>query len=211
MFKVINHLNLQRTKPSNASLYFQQLTPFASRATQHIRLAPQTCFHDLRNSGLGSKNLGNLHEPPYLSAMKPPFPTYDVINVKMTGYDFPILESYQRFVHRICEALSLDVSECWAHPPKKEHILRYKPNSAAVDSEFNLMTYERFVQISDIQTPVYPVLLRFIQSGLPEGVTLAVVHHTDVIEESRYVPDKELLDLKVQLEEAGGPILARRK
>jgi large subunit ribosomal protein L48 len=143
--------------------------------------------------------------------MKPQYPTYDVINVKMSGFDFPILESYQRFVHRIAKAMNLDVSECWAHPPKKEAIVRYKPNSAVVDSDYKLTTYERYLQVSDIQTPQYAILLRFIQSGLPEGVTLSVVHHTDFIEESRYVPDKDLIDLKDQLEAAGGPITKTKK
>lgn len=137
--------------------------------------------------------------------MKPEYPTYDVINVKISGYDFPILESYQRFVHRIATSLDLDVSECWAHPPKKEHIIRYKPNSTVINSEYKLTTFERFVQINDIQAPIYALFLRFIQNGLPEGVTLSVVHHTDVLEESRYVPDKDLLDLKAELDAAGGP------
>ena len=143
--------------------------------------------------------------------MKPPYPTYDIINVKITGYDFPILESYQRFVHRIATALDLDVSENWAHPPKKENVIRYKPNSAVVDSEYKLTTYERYVQISDIEAPTYPLFLRFIQSGLPEGVTLSVVHHTEFIEESRYVPDKDLLDLKAQLDAAGGPLSTKKR
>ena len=142
--------------------------------------------------------------------MKPPFPTYDVINVKINGYDFPLLESYQRFVHRIATALDLDVSECWAHPPKKEHLIRYKPNSSIPDSEYDLTTYERYVQISDVQAPIYPLFVRFIQAGLPEGVTLSVVHHTDFLEESRYVPDKDLIDLKSQLEAAGGPITKKK-
>ncbi|XP_070498812.1 large ribosomal subunit protein mL48 [Chironomus tepperi] len=158
-----------------------------------------------------SKRNASLYEPPYLEGMKPKYPTYDVINVKITGYDYPILESYQRFVHRIAESLDFDVSECWAHPPKKTRVVRYKPNSSNIESEYNLTKYERYIQISDILAPIYPVFLRFVQSGLPEGVTLSVVHHTDFIEESRYVPDKELLDLKAQLEAAGGPITKGRK
>lgn len=154
---------------------------------------------------------GKIYEPPYLNAMKPEFPTYDVINVRITGYDFPVLESYQRFVHRIATALNLDVSECWAQPPRKEQIVRYKPNSAVVDTEYKLTTYERYVQICDLQAPTYPLFVRFIQSGLPEGVTLSVVHHTDILEESRYVPDKDLIELKTQLDAAGGPIVKTRR
>lgn len=176
------------------------------RVLHQVKFVPSS-----KLSNFGSKNHGPLYEPPYLEAMKPQFPTYDVINVKMNGYDFPVLESYQRFVHRIAEALNLDVSECWAHPPKKEQVVRFKPNTAIVDSEYPLWTYERYVQICDIQAPTYPLFIRFIQSGLPVGVTLSVVHNTDFLEESRYVPDKDLIDLKAQLEAAGGPLSKGRK
>lgn len=172
---------------------------------RHLSIVPK-CNYANFNTTEG----GKIYEPPYLDALKPEFPTYDVINVKITGYDFPILESYQRFVHRIAESLQLDVSECWAHPPKKEQIVRYKPNSALVESEYKLTTYERYVQINDIEAPTYPLFVRFIQTGLPEGVTLSIVHHTDFLEESRYVPDKDLLDLKAQLEAAGGPITKKK-
>lgn len=143
--------------------------------------------------------------------MKPDYPTYDVINVRISGYNFPVLESYQRFVHRIAVEMELDVSECWAHPPKKEQIVRYRPNSSVVDSDYKLTTYERYVQITDIESPSYPLFLRFIQQGLPEGVTLNVVHQTEFLEESRYVPDKDLLDLRAQLETAGGPTSNKKR
>lgn len=154
---------------------------------------------------------GKIYEPPYLDALKPECPTYDVINVKISGFNFPVLESYQRFVHRIAVAMDLDVSECWAHPPKKQQIMKYRPNSSVVDSEYKLTTYERYVQINDIESPSYPLFVRFIQQGLPEGVTLSVVHQTDFLEESRFVPDKDLLDLRSQLEAAGGPMTGKKR
>ncbi|CAO1398725.1 unnamed protein product [Diamesa hyperborea] len=182
------------------------LSSITSRVIQSQKLV--SC--QIRNLSLTSEKSG-IYEPPYLNSLKPEFPVYDTLNVRITGYDFPLLESYQRFVHRIAEALNLDVSECWAHPPKHTQILRYKPNSAVVDSEYKLTTYERYVQVSDIQAPTYPLFLRFIQSGLPEGVTLKICHHTEDIEEARFVPDKDLLELKAQLNEAGGPISTKKK
>jgi large subunit ribosomal protein L48 len=139
------------------------------------------------------------------------FPTYDVINLEITGYDYPALESYQRFVDRIAKAMDIEISIGWAHPPAKKKIVRFKENSTNISSEYNLTTYKRYLQLTEVQAPSYNVFLRFIQSGLPEGVNLSVVHHTDLIEESRYVPDKELLELKDQLDKAGGPILKTRK
>lgn len=157
------------------------------------------------------RNYASLYEPPYLDLMKPPHPTYDILNLKINGYDYPLLESYQRYVHRIAESLDFNVSDCFAFPPHKHKILRYKGGSSNIETEYNLTTYERYIQIMDAQVPIFQVFLRFIQAGIPEGVTLSVVHHTDFIEESRYVPDKELIDLKAQLEAAGGPLTRGRK
>ena len=33
------------------------------------------------------------------------------LNVQMCGYDFPLLESYQSFVHNLCENMGIDVGE----------------------------------------------------------------------------------------------------
>lgn len=54
--------------------------------------------------------------------------------------------------------------------------------------------------------PLYPILLRTCQAALPEGVSLRVVEHSEDDEEIRYVPDKELIDLRVQLDDMGGPL-----
>lgn len=152
-----------------------------------------------------------MYDPPYLELLKPKYPTYDSLNFKLTGYDFCVLESYQKYIHKIAEALELDVSECWAHPPNKAKVVKYKPNSSVVESEYHMTTYIRYIQISELQAPIYTLFLRYIESALPEGVCLSVVHNTEKIEESRYVPDKNLLDLKTQLEEAGGPTSSRKK
>ena len=58
----------------------------------------------------------------------------------------------------------------------------------------------------DVAAPVYPILLRIAQSALPEGITFEVVEHTENDEEIRYVPDKELIELRSQLDEMGGPL-----
>jgi large subunit ribosomal protein L48 len=142
--------------------------------------------------------------------MNKPHPTYDVINVKMTSFDYTVLESYHRFVHRVAKSLDFEIEDSWAHPPKKTKIVRYKPNSTNLETEYNLTAYERYIQLEDVQSPIYSVFLRFIQTAIPEGVKLSVVHHTDFTEESRYVPDKELIDLKAQLEAAGGALKSRK-
>lgn len=121
------------------------------------------------------------------------------------------MESYHRFVHKIAKSLDFVINESWAHPPRKTKIVRLKPNSLNIETEYFLTTYERYIQLSDVQSPIYSTFLRFVQSGLPEGVKISVVHHTDHIAESRFVPDKELLDLKTQLTLAGGALTKSRR
>lgn len=43
--------------------------------------------------------------------MKPKFPQYETLNFQIRGYDFPVLESYQKYLHNFAESLELDVSE----------------------------------------------------------------------------------------------------
>lgn len=62
----------------------------------------------------------------------------------------------------------------------------------------------------DVAAPIYPMLLRVAQAALPEGVQLNVAEHTEDDEEIRYVPDRELLELKIQLDDMGGPITKKR-
>uniref|UniRef100_A0A1B0GKG9 Small ribosomal subunit protein uS10 domain-containing protein n=1 Tax=Lutzomyia longipalpis TaxID=7200 RepID=A0A1B0GKG9_LUTLO len=145
------------------------------------------------------------HDPNYLDLLKPKFPQYETVNFRITGYDYPVLESYQKFVHNTAEYMGFEVPDAWAVPPKKLKVQRYKPQSTVVDSEYHLSVYERIVQIDNLDAPLYPTFLRLIQAGLPEGVTLEVLEHTDDQDEIRFVPDSELLELKSQLEEMRKP------
>ena len=71
--------------------------------------------------------------------------------------------------------------------------------------------YERNIQLSDVDAPLYPMFLRLAQAALPEGVQLHVQEHTDECEERRYVPDKDLLELKAELDKMGGALPTKKK
>lgn len=58
---------------------------------------------------------------------------------------------------------------------------------------------------------MYPILLRLAQASQPEGVSITVAEHTKDYEEHRYVPDNNLNELKVQLDEMGGPSTKKKK
>uniref|UniRef100_A0A182PQC8 Small ribosomal subunit protein uS10 domain-containing protein n=1 Tax=Anopheles epiroticus TaxID=199890 RepID=A0A182PQC8_9DIPT len=145
-----------------------------------------------------------MYEPDYLELLKPKYPLYDTLNVTIKGYDFPLLESYQKFIHNVADSMDLEIADAYAQPPQKLNVQKFKPNSSVIDSEYKLTVYERTVQVEKVQAPLYPLLLRTLQAALPEGVTLKVTEHTWEQEESRYVPDRDLKELKQQLDEMGG-------
>ncbi|XP_020807073.1 39S ribosomal protein L48, mitochondrial [Drosophila serrata] len=169
--------------------------------------APKVTATTVRSTSGG----GSVYEPDYLESLKPKFPQYESLNVQIKGYDYPQLESYQRFLHGVAEYLELDVSDCYALPPQQTQVQRLRPNSTVIESEYKLTTYERNLQLNNVDAPVYPQFLRLAQSALPEGVSLSVQEHTDDCEERRYVPDKELLDLKSELDRMGGPTTSKKK
>lgn len=87
-----------------------------------------------------------------------------------------------------------------------------KPLTAVVDSEYILSVYERNVQIIDVPSTSFTVLLRLIQESIPEGVSLQVHESDEEHQRIRYVPDNTLKALKVQLTDLGGPSkLAKKK
>uniref|UniRef100_A0A6M2DMR1 Putative 28s ribosomal protein s10 mitochondrial n=1 Tax=Xenopsylla cheopis TaxID=163159 RepID=A0A6M2DMR1_XENCH len=145
-------------------------------------------------------SFASYYDPDYLDAYKPDVPEFDTINIQLKGYDYVILENYQKHVHRIAKALELDVNDGWATPGQYFKIQKLKPKTSAVETEYKLCIYERNLQICDLPSTKDPVLLRILQATLPQGVTVNVHEHLDEHEEIRYVPDKELIELKTQLE-----------
>jgi len=52
-----------------------------------------------------------IYEPEYLDMLKPDIPEYEEVNIQIKGYDFAILESFQKLVHTIAENMNLEVSD----------------------------------------------------------------------------------------------------
>ncbi|XP_050307746.1 39S ribosomal protein L48, mitochondrial [Anthonomus grandis grandis] len=169
---------------------FKRLTPYVRK------LGIQNQFRHCSGSTL---------EPEYLEAMKSKVPLYDTLNIQLRGYDYPILENYQKYLHRIIKDMDINVEECWGSPAQDLQISTYKPLSEIINSQYKLHLYDRTVQITDVSTIQIPILFRVIEATTPLGVTVHVVPHADHYEEDRYVPDHELEKLKEELEEMGGP------
>lgn len=73
------------------------------------RLAPY--LKSPNTSTLAVCHYGSVYEPEYLDMLKPNVPEYEKINVQMKGYDFAILESFQKFVHSIANNMDIEVSD----------------------------------------------------------------------------------------------------
>ncbi|KAF2891605.1 hypothetical protein ILUMI_14568, partial [Ignelater luminosus] len=141
-------------------------------------------------------------------SLKSKVPLYDLVNIQLKGYDYPVLESFQKSVHHIAKNMDIDVEECWATPAKHEQIKVFKPKSEVVGAQYELKTYERTVQIANASSLQLSILLQAVEAAIPAGVTVNVVPHEEEHEEIRYVPDHELIKLKQELDHMGGP---RRK
>lgn len=58
-----------------------------------------------------------------------------------------MLESYQKYLTSVANAMNLEVSNGWAIPPQHFQVQRFKPQSAVADSEYKLTLYERMIQV----------------------------------------------------------------
>ncbi|XP_012232957.1 large ribosomal subunit protein mL48 [Linepithema humile] len=144
---------------------------------------------------------GSLYEPDYLEIGKSKVPLLPTINIQIKGYDYSVLESYQTFMHKLAETMQIDVDNSWPLPHQEFKIQKYKTGTTAVVSEYNLKIYERHMQLSDMSSMKCSILIRALEAALPQGVTLNIDVYDPAIEMKRYVPDKELLDLKSSLNE----------
>lgn len=84
-------------------LYFQ--------VRQCFRLAKLPCIKPIENAMPMVCRYGSVYEPEYLDMLKPNIPEYEAVNVQIKGYDFAILESFQKFVHSIADNMDIEVSD----------------------------------------------------------------------------------------------------
>lgn len=82
--------------------------------------------------------------------MRSKVPLHDKLNIQMRGYDFAVLENYQKLVHNLASNMDIEVEDAWGTPAQELQIITYKPNSEVVDSKYLLKNYERTVQVTDI-------------------------------------------------------------
>ncbi|XP_076761548.1 mitochondrial ribosomal protein L48 [Xylocopa sonorina] len=140
-----------------------------------------------------------IYEPPYLKQKELEIPVYPVLNIQLRGYKYPLLESYQSFIHKLARVLDFKIDDSFAFPHKEYKIKRFKKGTSVTDTEYNLKIYERDMLISNVSSIKCPILIRILEATLPEGVTLHIDNYDPSIQKLRIIPNKELLDLKDEL------------
>lgn len=140
------------------------------------------------------------YDPPYLNK-KPPFPNYDLLNINIKGYDATRLESYFKYIEKLCQSFKIEVVEAYCMPSRSYKIKTYQPFSSNLDKEFKLNQFHRIVRVKQLKSTLAPFLFETIQLNLPEGVQLSVSLPSKDEDEFRYVPDIELNELRERLDE----------
>ncbi|KAM8815930.1 large ribosomal subunit protein mL48 [Rhynchonycteris naso] len=124
---------------------------------------------------------------------------YGVLNIYLTAYDMALTESYARYVHNLCNHLSIKVEESYAMPTKTMEVLRLPEQGNKMFLDSVLTIHERVVQISGLSATFAEIFLEIIQSNLPEGVKLLVKEHTEEDFKGRFKARPELEELLAKL------------
>ncbi|CAK9801231.1 39S ribosomal protein L48, mitochondrial [Anthophora quadrimaculata] len=141
----------------------------------------------------------SVYEPPYLKK-EYEIPVYPTLNIQIRGYKYPLLESYQSFIHKLAKELKITIENSFAFPHREFKIKKFKRGTTIVDNEYKLKVYERDIQVSNVTSIKCPIFIRILEATLPEGVSLCIDHLDPMLEQKRYIPNKELFDLKAELQ-----------
>lgn len=74
-----------------------------------------------------------------------------------------------------------------------------------MESEYFLRMHERDLKINDVPSVRLKLFIRALHKEIPPGVLLDIEEWSYEKEKFRFIPDKELLDLKGELEEIQKP------
>lgn len=143
----------------------------------------------------------NLFEPAYIDEMKPKVGYYGLLNVRIKGHDYAILEKYQSYVHKTMRKLDLKVVKSWSCPHKELEVESLAHQTSAVVSNLKLNLYERTLQIKEAQVTKLTILIDVLNMTLPPGVSFGIQLHTQEQEDQLYFRDSRLEKLKEELAE----------
>lgn len=141
-----------------------------------------------------------LHEPKYLQLLKPAIPFYENVNVRVRGFDYPVLESYIRFIQQVCKDLKLKTSSYWGVPAVSMRQDSYQPASELIANSDVVKTHERTLQIKYMTSCNAAIFTEAIMAGKPPGVVIRMAIHQIEDDDVRYIPDLQLQAMEKDLE-----------
>lgn len=144
--------------------------------------------------------LKQLHEPKYLQLLRPGIPFYELVNVRVRGFDFPVLEAYVRFVQQICKDLKLTTNKFWGVPAVSMRFDSYQPASELVSNSDVVKIHERTLQIKYMTSCTAAIFIETIMCGKPPGVVIRMACHEAHDDDVRYIRDLQLEALEKDLE-----------
>ncbi|XP_025065172.1 39S ribosomal protein L48, mitochondrial isoform X2 [Alligator sinensis] len=124
---------------------------------------------------------------------------YGDLNVEMTAYDMCLVERYARYVHKLCNNLSIRVIRSYALPTKTTEVMLVEEMGTKMHMDAVLTTHRRVVQITSLSVTFAPILLEILHSNQPEGVHLLVKEYTEADFKVRLKSRPELEELVAQL------------
>ncbi|XP_038617625.1 39S ribosomal protein L48, mitochondrial isoform X2 [Tachyglossus aculeatus] len=77
---------------------------------------------------------------------------YGVLNIHLTAYDMTLVESYSKYIHNLCNQLSIKVEESYAMPTKTTEVMLLQEQGSKLYLDSVLTTHERVVQHSEEDT-----------------------------------------------------------
>ncbi|XP_054830329.1 39S ribosomal protein L48, mitochondrial isoform X2 [Eublepharis macularius] len=125
--------------------------------------------------------------------------TYGFLNIVVTAYDMALVEHYARYIHKLCNQLSVRVEESYAMPTKTMEVMLTQEQGTRMNLDAVLTIHQRIVQISGLSATFAPVLLEVLQSHQPEGLHLLVKEHTEDDFKVRLKARPELEELLSQM------------
>uniref|UniRef100_A0A0K0DHV8 VPS37 C-terminal domain-containing protein n=1 Tax=Angiostrongylus cantonensis TaxID=6313 RepID=A0A0K0DHV8_ANGCA len=134
---------------------------------------------------------------------------YDLLNVRIQGYDFTYIEKFQSYIDRMARRFNFNVVESYAVAAQTQRVVVYKPNSTIVDNDINLALYDRVVRLSNVAAPHLQLFITLVETHLPIGVTVTFKQHEKADEDYRYIPDLLLKQKQEELKSLDNPIVRR--
>ncbi|KAL7671258.1 hypothetical protein ACOME3_006159 [Neoechinorhynchus agilis] len=138
------------------------------------------------------------YEPAYLETIRDP-DVFPVLDLKLRGYDFQVLDTFTRYVTKYCRSLKIKHAKTIVMPARILRVKQLKPNSEVVDIQFDLYTYERILKLVEVKECLLGLLYEFTSCALPMGVSMQCRYPDPADEDYRYIPDLELKQTQEEL------------